>query len=83
VTGAALDLPLVLPQGAECTECVGELGDELLQLRGVRGVRPDVARGLLHVDFDNDILDYDELTRDARRIGSAAHCAVHCPRWRT
>jgi Cd2+/Zn2+-exporting ATPase len=31
------------------------------------------------VSFDNDLLAYDDLTRDARRIGAAAHCAMHCP----
>ncbi|HMK92491.1 MAG TPA: cation transporter, partial [Thermoleophilia bacterium] len=80
MTSATLDLPLILPRGAECSECIEELGDELLRLRGVRTVTPDATRGLLHVSFDNDVLAYDDLTRDARRIGSAAHCAVHCPR---
>jgi len=80
VTTTALDLPVVLPRGAECTECVEEFGDELKRLRGVRGVTADVTRGLLHVTFDNQLLAYDDLTRDARRIGAAAHCAAHCPR---
>ena len=80
MTTTALDLPVVLPRGAECTECVEEFGDELTRLRGVRGVTPDVTRGLLHVTFDNQLLAYDDLTRDARRIGAAAHCAAHCPR---
>ncbi len=80
MTTTALDLPVVLPRGAECTECVEEFGDGLRRLRGVRDVTADVPRGLLHVSFDNDLLAYDELTRDARRIGAAAHCAAHCPR---
>ena len=80
MTTTALDLPVVLPRGAECAECVEEFGDELRGLRGVRDVTADVPRGLLHVSFDNDLLAYDELTRDARRIGAAAHCAAHCPR---
>ena len=80
MTTTLLDLPVVLPRGAECTECVEEFGDELKRLRGVRGVTADVTRGLLHVTFDNRLLAYDDLTRDARRIGAAAHCAAHCPR---
>jgi Cd2+/Zn2+-exporting ATPase len=80
MTTTALDLPVVLPRGAECTECVEEFGDGLRGLRGVRDVTADVPRGLLHVSFDNDLLAYDDLTRDARRIGAAAHCAAHCPR---
>ena len=80
MTTTALDLPVVLPRGAECTECVEEFGDELKRLRGVRGVTADVTRGLLHVSFDNQLLAYDDLIRDARRIGAAAHCAAHCPR---
>ncbi len=80
MTTTVLDLPVVLPRGAECTECVEEFGDELKRLRGVRGVAADVTRGLLHVSFDNQLLAYDDLTRDARRIGAAAHCAAHCPR---
>ena len=77
MTSASLDLPLILPRGAECGECIEELGGELRRLRGVREVTPDATRGLLHVSFDNDVLAYDDLTRDARRIGAAAHCAVH------
>ncbi len=80
MTTAALDLPVVLPRGAECGECVREFGDGLRHLRGVREVTPDVPRGLLHVSFDNDLLTYDDLSRTARRIGAAAHCAAHCPR---
>ena len=80
MTTTALDLPVVLPRGAECAECVEEFGDGLRRLKGVRDVTADVPRGLLHVSFDNDLIAYDELTRDARRIGAAAHCAVHCPR---
>ena len=80
MTTTALDLPVVLPRGADCAACVEEFGDGLRHLRGVRNVTADVPRGLLHVSFDNDLLAYDDLTRDARRIGAAAHCAVHCPR---
>ena len=79
MTTTALDLPVVLPRGAECAACVEEFGDGLRHLKGVREVTADVPRGLLHVSFDNDLLAYDELTRDARRIGAAAHCAMHCP----
>ena len=80
MTTTALDLPVVLPRGADCAECVEEFGDGLRRLRGVRDVTADVPRGLLHVSFDNDLLAYDDLARDARRIGAAAHCAAHCPR---
>jgi Cd2+/Zn2+-exporting ATPase len=80
VTTTALDLPVVLPRGADCAECVEEFGDGLRRLRGVRDVAADVPRGLLHVSFDNELLAYDDLTRDARRIGAATHCAAHCPR---
>jgi Cd2+/Zn2+-exporting ATPase len=80
MTTTALDLPVLLPRGAECAACVEELGDELRRLKGVREVTADVNRGLVHVSFDNDMLAYDDLTRDARRIGAAAHCAAHCPR---
>ena len=79
MTTTALDLPVILPRGAECADCVDELGGELRRLRGVRDVTPDVARGLVHVAFDNELLAYDDLARDARRIGAAAHCAAHCP----
>ncbi len=80
MTTTALDLPVVLPRGADCAECVEEFGDGLRRLRGVREVAADVPRGLLHVSFDNELLAYDDLTRDARRIGAATHCAAHCPR---
>ncbi len=80
MTTTALDLPVVLPRGADCAECVEEFGDGLRRLRGVRDVAADVPRGLLHVSFDNELLAYDDLTRDARRIGAATHCAAHCPR---
>jgi Cd2+/Zn2+-exporting ATPase len=79
MTSRALDLPVLLPRGAECASCVDELGRELGRLDGVNAVEPDVARGLLHVRFDTDALPFDELTRTARRIGVQAHCATHCP----
>jgi Cd2+/Zn2+-exporting ATPase len=79
VTTRALDLPVLLPRGAECALCVDELGRELGRLDGVKTVEPDVARGLLRVRFDTDTLPFEELTRSARRIGVHAHCATHCP----
>ena len=79
MTTRALDLPVLLPRGAECASCVDELGRELGRLDGVETVEPDVARGLLHVRFDTDTLPFEELTRTARRIGVQSHCATHCP----
>ena len=79
MTTRALDLPVLLPRGAECASCVDELGRQLGRLDGVETVEPDVARGLLHVRFDTDTLPFDELTRTARRIGVQSHCATHCP----
>ena len=79
MTTRALDMPVLLPRGAECASCVDELGRQLGRLDGVETVEPDVARGLLHVRFDTDTLPFDELTRTARRIGVQSHCATHCP----
>jgi len=79
MTKRALDLPLLLPRGAECGGCVTELGRELQRVEGVEAVEADVARGLVHVSFDTDALPFDQLTRYARRIGAQAHCSAHCP----
>ena len=79
MTKRSLDLPWLLPRGAECAGCVTELGCELQRLDGVEAVEADVARGLVHVSFDTDALPFDQLNRYARRIGAQAHCPVHCP----
>ena len=79
MTTKSLDLPVLLPRGAECESCVVELGRELGRVDGVHAVDADVARGLLHVQFDAAELQLDDLSRYARRIGAQVHCAAHCP----
>ncbi len=79
MTKRSLDLPVLLPRGAECAGCVTELGRELQRVDGVEAVDADVARGLVHVSFDTEALPFDQLNRYARRIGAQAHCPVHCP----
>jgi copper chaperone CopZ len=79
MTTKSLDLPVLLPRGAECAACVTELGRELERVDGVHAVDADVTRGLVHVAFDADHLPLGDLSRYARRIGAQAHCPVHCP----
>jgi Cd2+/Zn2+-exporting ATPase len=79
VTTRSLDLPVLLPRGAECAGCVDELTGALGRVDGVSEVEADLARGLLHVSFDTGKVGFDDLTRDARRIGAQAHCREHCP----
>jgi Cd2+/Zn2+-exporting ATPase len=79
MTTKALDLPVLLPRGAECEGCVVELGRELGRVDGVGAVDTDVARGLVHVEYDNDRLSLNDLSRYARRVGAQAHCPLHCP----
>ena len=63
----------------DCARCVDEVGRELLRLEGVEAVEADLARGLLRVTHDEDLLDDADVVRLARRIGTATHCEDHCP----
>ena len=79
MTERTVELSLLLPRAAECGGCVDEVGHELLRLDGIHGVEPDVARGLLRVAFDEDVLEGDDVETFARRAGAQAHCEDHCP----
>ena len=79
MTEHTLDLPLLLPRGAECADCVDELLSALEMLPGVQGADADLSRGLVHVQLDGADITAEELTRGARRAGARAHCADHCP----
>jgi Cd2+/Zn2+-exporting ATPase len=79
VTTKQLDLPVLLPRGAECEACVLELSQAMAGLPGISDVSSDVTRGRLHVGFDPAVVTYDELVRRARRVAAHAHCPVHCP----
>ena len=74
-----LELPLLLPRGAQCAGCVDEVGRELLRLDGVDAVEADLPRGLLTVRHRPGAPTHPELVRVARHVGSQAHCAAHCP----
>jgi Cd2+/Zn2+-exporting ATPase len=78
VTDRALELALLLPRAAECGGCVTEVGRELLRLDGIHTVKPDVARGILRVAYDDAALDDGDVETFARRAGAQAHCAEHC-----
>ena len=79
MTERSIDLALVLPRERDCGRCVDEVSRELLRLEGVDTVEADLARGLLHVTHDEDLLSDADVVRLARRIGSATHCEDHCP----
>ncbi len=79
MTERSIDLALVLPRERDCGGCVDEVSRELLRLEGVDAVEADLARGLLHVTHDEDLLSDADIVRLARRIGSATHCEDHCP----
>jgi DNA-binding transcriptional ArsR family regulator/copper chaperone CopZ len=79
VTTKQLDLPVLLPRGAECEECVLELSQALTGVPGVEDISSDVTRGRLHVGFDPAVVSYDDLVRQARRVATRAHCPAHCP----
>ena len=79
MTTKQLELPVLLPRGAECEECVLELSQALAGMPGIEDVSSDVTRGRLHVGFDPAVVTYDDLVRQARRVASRAHCPAHCP----
>ncbi len=79
MTPHALELDLVLPQEAECADCVGEVGRELARVAGICSVAADVPRGLLEVQFDEAMLAVGDVETFARRAGAQAHCSAHCP----
>ena len=79
MTTKQLDLPVLLPRGAECEACVLELSQALGGVPGIQGVSSDLTRGRLQVGFDPAVVSYDDLVRQARRVASRAHCPVHCP----
>ena len=79
MTDRTLELALLLPRAAECGDCVGEVGRELLRLDGIHAVEPDVSRGLLLVGYDEAALGDGDVETFARRAGAQAHCADHCP----
>lgn len=74
-----LDLPLLMPRGADCDACVRELSAALERLDGVREVRASVTRGLVQVELDGTAVTPGELSRGARRLGTLTHCPDHCP----
>ncbi len=79
MTERTLELSLLLPRAAECGGCVDEVGRELERLEGIRGIEPDVSRGLLRVAFDEQRLSGGDVETFARRAGALAHCEEHCP----
>ena len=74
-----VDLALVLPRASDCTGCVDEVSRELARLEGIETVEPDLTRGLLRISHDATLLSDEDVVRLARRIGTATHCAAHCP----
>src|SRR5665647_275590 len=79
MTEQTLELAMLLPREAECGTCVDEVGRELSRLDGVHAVEADVPRGLLNVRFDESTLGAEAVRTLARRAGTQAHCADHCP----
>ena len=76
-----LELPLLLPRGAQCAGCVDEVGRELLRLDGVDAVEADLPRGLLRVRHRPGVPSQPELVRVAttRRLAGALRRAL--PAW--
>lgn len=72
----AYRLPALLPDTAECAECVSRLTRTLSQLPGVSGVEYDSEKMSVLVGFDEDELSEARLDRAARDAGSAASAGV-------
>ena len=65
-----LQLPLVLPDGAECVRCIERLEEQIGATKGVRSVSVDRDTARLSLEYDQDLVSLDSLERKAREIGA-------------
>ena len=65
-----LQLPLVLPDGAECVRCIERLEEQIGSTKGVRSVSVDRDTATLALEYDQDLVSVDSLERKAREIGA-------------
>ncbi len=66
-----INIPVVLPTGAECVQCIERLRAALLAVDGVQSVEVDAARSVLGITFDPDELSTERLEQAAASIGVA------------
>ena len=64
-----IDVPVLLPEGAECVQCVERLRHALATMEGVRAAEVDTARSRLRVTYDPAELSIERLEQTARAIG--------------
>ena len=64
-----INIPVVLPGGAECEQCIERLRVALLAVDGVQSVHVDAARSVLSIAFDPDSLSTERLEQAAASIG--------------
>jgi len=64
-----IEIPVVLPSGTECLQCVERLRAALANVAGIYGVQVDIEHSLLRVDFDPEELSMERLQQTAASIG--------------
>ena len=64
-----IDIPVVLPEGAECVRCVERLRAALADVAGVHEVDVDTARSRLSIVFDPDAVPVARLEQVASAVG--------------
>jgi Cd2+/Zn2+-exporting ATPase len=65
-----LQLPLIMPEAAECPRCIERLEKEVGAAKGVRSVTVDQQASLLSLEYDQDLVSLDALERRVKEIGA-------------
>jgi Cd2+/Zn2+-exporting ATPase len=65
-----LQIPLIMPEAAECDRCIERLETEVGAARGVRSVSVDREASMLLLEYDQDAVALDTLERMVKEIGA-------------
>jgi Cd2+/Zn2+-exporting ATPase len=65
-----LQLPLIMPDAAECDRCIERLEREIVAFKGVRSISVDREALTLALEYDQDALSLDELDRRVKHVGA-------------
>lgn len=66
---AELRIPVVMPDGVRCAECVERLRGAVEQVDGVRSVAVDPRTWTLAVAYDPQVVEPAQLVGASRRLG--------------
>jgi Cd2+/Zn2+-exporting ATPase len=65
-----LQIPLIMPNAAECDRCIERLETEVTAAKGVRSVSVDRDASMLLLEYDQDVVELDTLERMVKEIGA-------------